>query len=131
MASFAYLTREPENLSGVLSLPALTQMAGMEMDGDMAGMDMSPDGEMPMPGHSGTATSESAAHDHGPHAPSPHNHAAHCPFCFSAAFALEAQGFDWQAGAAQQTEFLSLPYSPPHLLTLRHAQARAPPIFQR
>lgn len=120
VASFAYLMREPDNLSGSLSLPAMAGMAmNMDMGGEMADMEM-------------------AQADHSAHASAPdssstrpaHSHAAHCPFCFSAAFALEAQGFELWAGAAEHVDFLSLPYQPPHLLSLRPAKARAPPTFQ-
>ncbi|GAA4018742.1 hypothetical protein GCM10022631_34790 [Deinococcus rubellus] len=106
VASFAYLTREPQNglqnLNGALGLPALSGMAGMDMDSK----DRS--GETP--------------------AYSPHSHhAAHCPFCFSAAFALEAQDFVLSLVEAIRPGFLRVPYPQPHLLALRHAEVRAPP----
>ncbi|GAA4006589.1 hypothetical protein GCM10022631_17620 [Deinococcus rubellus] len=125
VASFAYLTREPDDLSGALSLPGL---AGMALSSDMAGMDKRPDGEMAMGDGSRTISSESAAHDHSSQSPNSHNHAAHCPFCFSAAFALEAQGFVLALAEAPHLTFLHLPYLQPHLLAPRHAEARAPPM---
>lgn len=117
LASFAYLMREPDDLSGAFERPALRGMAGMDLSGDMAGMDM--------------GQADQAAHDH-PSIPidPAHNHAAHCPFCFSAAFALEAQGFVLALAEAARPAFLHFPYLQPHLLALRHAEARAPPTAQ-
>lgn len=117
VASFAYLTREPQtglpDLNGAPSLAAPTGMTGMDMSGDMGGMDMD--------------QAAHAAHDH-PSAPvNPAHHAAHCPFCFSAAFALEAQGFVLALTGAIRSGFLCPPYPHPHLLAARHAEARAPP----
>ncbi|AZI42606.1 DUF2946 domain-containing protein [Deinococcus psychrotolerans] len=120
-ASFAYLLREPDHLSGSLSLPAVAGMAT-----DMGNMDMS--GEL--------ADMEMDRADHSAHAPSSapnksaHSHARHCPFCFSAAFALETQGVELWVDTAKHADFSSFPYHTPHLLTLRHAEARAPPPFQ-
>lgn len=114
VASFAYLTREPDNLSGALGLPTL---AGMDMGGEMADMNMN--------------QADHSAHDQ-PSAPNnpAHKHAAHCPFCFSAAFALEAQGFVLALAEAARPAFLRSPYLQPHLLEVRHAEARAPPTVQ-
>ena len=109
LASFAYLTRQPENLAGALSLPAL------------AGMDMSGMEEGGMPGHS---------HHVPPSPASQHGHAAHCPFCFSTSFALEAQAFVLALNLVAPITFADAAYLAPHLLAARHAKARAPPVFQ-
>ncbi len=95
VASLAYLERErdpampsglpmvrtlPEVTTGVHALPARPPVAhAMRMA--MSGMAMPPDPPAP----------PVDVHQHGPNAPpAPHDHDAHCPFCFTAAFALEA-----------------------------------------
>ncbi|WP_161882635.1 DUF2946 family protein [Deinococcus alpinitundrae] len=115
VASFAYLMRAPDDLSAALDRPA---PRGMHMSGDMAGMNMD--------------QADRTAHDH-PSAPinPAHNHAAHCPFCFSAAFALEAQGFVLALTGVTRSGFVHPLYPQPHLLAPYHAEARAPPTAQR
>lgn len=105
LASFAYLTREP----GVgPDLAGMTHQAAQPMP-DMA--------EPPPAAHS---------HSEGP-GPASHDHAAHCPFCFTAAFALESQapGVPRVSGSWPSAPLPPLPALPG--LALVHADARAPP----
>ncbi|MBZ9713524.1 hypothetical protein [Deinococcus multiflagellatus] len=63
-----------------------------------------------------------------PHGPAhAADHGAHCPFCFTAAFALEAEGALSLARPAAQAPVQALGPRGPWLAPVRHAEARAPP----
>jgi len=59
--------------------------------------------------------------------PAPHDHAAHCPFCFTAAFALEAAGVALPSVVIGGMERAATAYRRPVLAAPAHADARAPP----
>ncbi|WP_221090970.1 hypothetical protein [Deinococcus aquaedulcis] len=63
-----------------------------------------------------------------PHGPAhAADHSAHCPFCFTAAFALEAEGALSLAGPAAVARTRPARLHGPWLAPVRHAEARAPP----
>ncbi|QFP77043.1 hypothetical protein [Deinococcus sp. AJ005] len=121
LAAFAFQAR----VGGMVDLPMLgmsgmVRMAGYPMSGhQMAGMPVGPSAASALPvpqPQQGQGDRES------------HNHAAHCPFCVTGAFALEAG-------------VLPLPTAPPRQISRplplavadvpavpRHADARAPPV---
>jgi hypothetical protein len=106
------------NVAPAISHPAADQPPpGSEM-ADMPGM--APNrAPVPAPGLGSQA----------PNAPK-HDHAAHCPFCYTAAFALEAGA--WLLGPVASIPTMSArPGSPQvHTAVLRHHGARAPPMVQ-
>jgi hypothetical protein len=115
-ASLAYLTRQVESQadSPMLSMAAapLTSMPGMNMSD-----------------HAGVAAPQAPPlNTAAPNAPpAPHQHAGHCPFCFAAAFALEAQWVTGPFRAAPMLTWVAPVYAHPDVLALRHADSRAPP----
>ncbi len=86
-------------------------------------------GLAPMPNMDVFGMDMAAGHEH--HAPkhNQHDHAGHCPFCFTAAFALEA-GNVRVIVPATRDEAPPTFKTVPHLLeAVRGPQARAPPIL--
>ncbi|GHF37262.1 hypothetical protein HNQ07_001217 [Deinococcus metalli] len=137
LASFAFLARQPE--PGTPTGTGLTRMAAMpDMPADHAERAATP---CPHSGSSTTAetTSPTTREDARGHAvplttaapnapPTAHDHSAHCPFCFTAAFALLAVGVALPAAATARTVRGDPAYTHPALLVLGLAQARAPPL---
>ena len=130
LASFAYLERDQGGaLSGGMvmgrtvaehaaTVPAAVQAAPAPDMADMPGMAM-PQDQAPL-------TAPDLYHG-GPNAP-PHDHAAHCPFCFTAAFALTAQDFLVPNPGATRLPHPAAPAPGlPHRAAI-HADARAPPV---
>ncbi|WP_264777187.1 hypothetical protein [Deinococcus aetherius] len=62
--------------------------------------------------------------------PAGHPHAAHCPFCFTSAFALEADGAFLVTVGRWRPVRLPAAAVRPSLAVLRHADPRAPPARQ-
>ncbi|THF87250.1 hypothetical protein E7T09_08885 [Deinococcus sp. KSM4-11] len=137
VASFAFLTRQPEP-SGGGGLPAVMGvMAGMATPEPpraaltSSAMDRAPKVRGDATPH---AVRMSAPHDlalldtSAPNAPpASHDHAAHCPFCFTAAFALEAAGVALPSVVIGGMEWAATAYRRPVLAAPAHADARAPP----
>ncbi len=130
LASFAYLNREPDG----------ARTPGTSVSARMASMPMSEaraQAETPPTAPEVQGTAPPCAHDPAPRAPAldhggpnapPHDHAAHCPFCFTAAFALEAPGVALPAPEGARLE-RPLPARPEHTPRVQtHADARAPPL---
>jgi hypothetical protein len=136
LASFVYLTRqlEPGEMTG-MSAAQMAAMPGMERDQQGARPDQRQSSmartlhrTVPLMSTPPLASVELMVS--GPNAPpasSRHDHVGHCPFCFSAAFALEADGVELSF-ETQPFDRLNGPVATrPHLLSLGHADARAPP----
>ncbi|WP_420597082.1 hypothetical protein [Deinococcus sp.] len=119
-ASFAYLTRETQMPGGAAGAHTAVTAAQHEMVGSMVGM--AGHGE-----HQHHAAANEQPSPTQPHE-SRHNHAAHCPFCFSAAFALEAWAVSLSVGAVGHPVFVPLAYREPHLIVAGLISARAPPL---
>lgn len=106
--------------------PSLDQMAGMDMPATMpaTGPDAGTHVHVGAPQASAPGLSDAA-----PNAPPHHTHApdAHCPFCLTAGFALEAQPALFIFGFALRALWVAPAFLEPLLATLRHADARAPP----
>jgi len=136
LASFAYLTRQTETSTlGTMPGMSAAQMA------DMPGREQAFPAEVP----AGTA----GEHDHpappaeqsvsptqvdlttsapnAPPVPADHNHAGHCPFCFTAAFALMAEGATLSVTFSRTAMQPEARYVRPLLTVFSHADARAPP----
>lgn len=143
LASVAHLARSPQ--AGGLGLPSgwaavsagATRQAETVPD-QMAGMDMPGAGpaHAEAGGHAHAATSPAAApglSDAAPNAPPHHDHYtdAHCPFCLTAGFALEAQPAIFIFGLAAQVVRAQAARLEPQLAAVRHADARAPPRSAR
>ena len=107
-ASFAYLTRQQD-------MPGMTMAGAAQIV-----MDQMPD----RPGMTHAAEGDTV---NPPHAPA-HDHAGHCPFCFTAAFALESLAF----GVPFFSPDCAEPPVPERLAAPRvpafHKDARAPPV---
>lgn len=84
-----------------------------------------------LPGHEqhdpATAPDLTSAAPNAPPAHSGHDSAAHCPFCLTPAFALEAVGFSLPFVGALTHRWAGLTWVAPALKLVRHAEARAPP----
>ncbi len=117
MAAFAFQARVGGMVD--LSMPGtlgVTQMAGHQMAGMPAGPSSASTLPVPQP-QPGQGDRES------------HQHAAHCPFCVTGAFALEAGVLPLPTAPPRQTPQAQL-YAPAHLPTApRHADARSPPAL--
>lgn len=116
VAAFAFQAR----VGGMLDLP-MPGMSGMErMAGHgMARMPAGPSAAAPLPvpqPQQGQGDRES------------HNHAAHCPFCVTGAFALEAGVLPLSTAPPQQTPQAQLFTAFDLAAAIRHADARAPPV---
>ena len=86
------------------------------------GMDMS---DMNMAG-----MNVGAGHEHRAPAAGQHDHAGHCPFCFTAAFALEAVDVSAPLGTFSADALHAPPERrSPFVAAARHPDARAPPHF--
>lgn len=140
LAALAHLTRSPA--AGGLGL-SLTTLAATTAPSHATstelheaahapvmpdGMSDMPDASSPAP-HAGHGTGPSLT-DAAPNAPPAHDHHhsdAHCPFCFTAAFALEAETV---TARADDSPVAPTPTNVPLTLALaivRHADPRAPP----
>lgn len=144
IASAAHLARSPQ--AGGLGLPGTWVLSGTPSDGhgerpdDRAGMDM-PDMAMSSPdaGAHAHAYADAAPaptpglSDAAPNAPPHHSHTsdAHCPFCLTAGFALEAQPAIFIFGPAARALWAAPVCLEPLLAPVRHADARAPPCPHR
>ncbi|WP_075831769.1 DUF2946 family protein [Deinococcus marmoris] len=116
VAAFAFQAR----VGGMLDLP----MPGMSGMVRMAGHGMA---RMP-PGPSSTAPLPAPQPQPGQGDRESHNHAAHCPFCVTGAFALEAGVLPLSTAPPQQTPQAQLFTVVDLPAAIRHADARAPPI---
>lgn len=136
-ASFVYLNRAPAfgGLSG-MTTPGLASdmndMPGMErVERTPAPADARPAAHPAAhpPADLTHVTRASPQTSPAPNAPpaAPHDHAAHCPFCFTAAFALEADGPAVRVRAGPPGWPPLDAYVWPHVLVTRHVHARAPP----
>lgn len=142
IASAVHLTRSPQ--AGGLGLPGtlLMQMASdtetappthqHTADMDMTAMgDRAQETPLRTPHLSHHAPSPGLT-DAAPNAPPAHDHhaGAHCPFCLTAGFALEAQTafFIFQLPLCALHTALTCPR--PFLARIRHADPRAPPNLQ-
>ncbi len=81
LASFAYSTRAVMPVNGLETVQGVAVSGHPSAEQAMADMPMAHESE---PAHSEHSHSSSQT---------PHSHDAHCPFCFSSAFALEGQAF--------------------------------------
>ncbi|WP_420596843.1 hypothetical protein [Deinococcus sp.] len=141
LASLAYITREQQ----------MGQMQAGQMPGMSAGMQVKPSqtvSEMEpiarqmahgsphanvhqhaAPSGPDAATSEHASHDpNAPPAPTQHNHAGHCPFCFTAAFALDGVALGVSPSSPAQTEPPAAERLAAPRVSAFHKNARAPPF---
>lgn len=143
VASLMHLTRSPE--AGGLGLMAgsMSQMMGGDPQAASASHHRStenvqgevrgdPQAKMDcLPGHEHNAAStEPDLTTQAPNAPpahSGHSSEAHCPFCFTAAFALEAVGFALPFDGLAAHRWAEPTWLSPALKVIRHAEARAPP----
>ncbi|SMB81464.1 hypothetical protein SAMN00790413_04590 [Deinococcus hopiensis KR-140] len=137
LASLAYLTRAPEAPglfppsaflgASLKSVTAKTQQVRAELPAStlpaVAGMDMSGRVHHPAP----AAPELTNAAPNAPPAGHDQQHAAHCPFCFTSAFALEAAGVSLALPGSLRSPWLALKLAPLHLAQVRHADPRAPP----
>jgi hypothetical protein len=129
LASVAYLTRQTEagrmnmgDTQMVVSPLAPMQMDTAQTETNTAQMEAGQMNSMPM-----SSVQLGQQPPCAPHSPA-HNHSGHCPFCFTAAFALvaETSRVDVLTTAPSITP---LPlYVLPDIQTARHAEARAPPL---
>lgn len=136
-ASFVYLTRAQMTsvmgTTGMMGLAdGMTDMPGMSGDADVQVLSnpaqrqgsaaLSPD-------QSASLVGAPDLTDAAPNAPSPaaHDHAAHCIFCFTSAFALEADGAFMLLALGHWVWRALVCYARPHVLAARHVDARAPP----
>ncbi|AZI41449.1 hypothetical protein EHF33_00675 [Deinococcus psychrotolerans] len=154
LASFAFMTRQQDmpasmDMSGMLMGGTANQAAPLTekpmTEPEMAQMDSPAEqagqGVSHLPAAKPTAAQLSTAHDHqtkthnanAPPAPTPdtpnqQGHAGHCPFCFTAAFALTASPVELPAPEYVQTahQLASIPTAPRPLLGSK--RARAPPL---
>ncbi len=128
LASYAYLERDPTLAAppAVMALaPAHASHAAL-----VAGVAAVPPpmAGMPMPDEAPPPSAQPDVHVGGPNAPpAPHDHRAHCPFCFTAAFSLTALDV---ALPALEAVCAARPLPAPVgalRRAVRHADARAPP----
>jgi len=143
-ASFVYLTRQTE--PNGMTVSKMAQMAAMPGNGsNIQEFSMAMDGQMEPPfsvgqsehmalsSHRAQAAVPASPElttsaPNAPPLPTDHSHAGHCPFCFTAAFALRADRtvfFTVVSGTALPAEQR---YVRPDLVTLGHPDARGPPV---
>ncbi|WP_153013642.1 hypothetical protein [Deinococcus grandis] len=136
LASLAHLTRSPGAGGLGLTLGTLTQTVagGHEAPTEaaahvhVAGVPCDP--PTPRTAQAGAAHADRhALTDAAPNAPPQHAHGdPHCPFCLTTGFALAAADGPRVGPRAQRALHVTTRTAGPVTFTLRHADARAPPL---
>lgn len=141
LASLGYLTRATDATGPLLLSPFQGQVQTVERGraSDVTAHHFPPVTlDRPVPSGStaahGMAVSSapdlSAAAPNAPPHPHDHAHVAHCPFCFTSAFALEADGVVVVWAGFRLPERAAPLHARVYLAALRHGDPRAPPAAQ-